>query len=342
MKAIKIFGEKSMGVTEIPKPEPDGYNVIIKIECVGICGSDIHFWELGDLPEYKNMIPGHEHAGIVVDPGARTDLKVGDRVTTIPLTTPCGKCVDCLQGHSFCRNRLPGVGNHVLSPGTYSEYFKTSPIHVRKMYDTMTFEDAAMIEPAATPYAVVKDMGIIPGDRVLVSGGGIIGSFAAQWCKVFGAEYVAMTEVNEFRGQKNLKDGNIDELFDGRDPDLLKKLMEASGGDGFKYFIECTGNAAALDIGMKACRLSGKIALVGVAPKPIPVNTMLGIQKRLTLKCYLAYQANEFEETMKLIADGKFNVKSQHTRDCTPEEVEDMYRHLQDPLCQDVKIMIRF
>jgi len=343
MKAVKILGEKQMAVVDVPKPEANGHNVIIKVECVGICGSDIHFWELGDLPEYKGLIPGHEHAGVVVDPGSRTDLKVGDRVTSIPVTTPCGKCTDCMEGRSFfCRNKRPPVGNHMANPGTYAEYFEADPVLVRKLSDSISFEDASMIEPAATPYAVVKDLGIMPGDRVLVSGGGIIGSFAAQWCKAFGAEYVAMTEVNEFRGKKNLEEGYVDELFDGRDPDLVQKLIAASGGRGFKYFIECTGNAAALTVGMQVCRLSAMVALVGVAPHPIPVHTMLGIQKRLTLKCYLAYSPAEFEETKKLIEDGVFKVSSQWTRDCKPEEVEDMYRHLQDPKCEDVKIMIRF
>ena len=153
MKAAMVTGAKKMVMVDVEKPVADGKKVIIKPTCVGICGSDIHLWEFGMLPQYTNMIMGHEHAGIVVDPGSRTDLKVGDRVTQLPLWGPCGECVDCMEGRShMCKNRVLPTGTYAVSPGSYAEYFTSVPSLVRKIPAGMTDAEAAMIEPASTPY----------------------------------------------------------------------------------------------------------------------------------------------------------------------------------------------
>jgi threonine dehydrogenase-like Zn-dependent dehydrogenase len=117
---------------------------------------------------YRYTIPGHEHAGIVVDPGRRSDLKVGDRITSLPIFSACKKCTACLEEkYSQCQNRSFPPGNYPQSPGTYAEYFLAEPEHVRKIPDTMSDEEASMVEPAATPYAALKDMGINTGTGYL-------------------------------------------------------------------------------------------------------------------------------------------------------------------------------
>ena len=107
MKAAIIVDEKKLEIQQFPKPQPNGRNVIMKMQTIGICGSDIHMWELGAQPGYQNIRPGHEHVGVVVDAGIRTDLKVGDRVTSIPLTGPCGLCGPCLElRFNDCENKI--------------------------------------------------------------------------------------------------------------------------------------------------------------------------------------------------------------------------------------------
>ena len=344
MKGAIITDHKKLEIRDFPKPEPDGKNVIMKVQTCGICGSDIHIWELGDQPGFHNVRPGHEHAGIVIDPGSRTDLKVGDRITSIPRNTECGVCTACLE-HRYddCVNRTKGVGCYSDGPaGTYAEYFITPPFLVRKIPDTMTNEEAAMIEPCATPYSAVKDMGIKRQDKVLVFGGGIIGSFAAQWSKFFGASYVAMVEVNEFRGKKNLELGNIDELFNGKDPELLGKLLKATGGRGFDYVVECTGQSDPLNMAIMASKMRARIALIGSASAPLTFNSVAALFKRARLQAYFTYTDAEFDEVMRLIAEKKFDVLKYYSADCKLEEVEDCYRELQSPDCNKIKIMIQF
>ncbi|MBQ3378259.1 MAG: alcohol dehydrogenase catalytic domain-containing protein [Clostridia bacterium] len=344
MKAAVVTDAKNIEVRDVNKPESDGRNVIVKTQTVGICGGDIHVWEMGDQPTYKGTVMGHEHAGIVVDPGARSDLRPGDRVTTIPVSVGCGVCTACLE-HRFleCEHRVSGMGLSAAGlPGSYAEYFTADPSLVRKIPDNMTNEEAAMVEPCATPYSVVKDMGIKRGDKVLVFGGGIIGSFSAQWSKYFGADYVAMVEVNEFRGKKNLADGNIDELFDGKDPELLGKLLKASGGKGFDYVLECTGHAEPLNTAMMASKMYARIAVIGVSVKPIAFNNVVALFKRARLQAYLGYSNEEFDEVMKLIAEKKFDVSRHYSGGCSLESLNEVFEELHSPTSQKVKMMIQF
>ncbi|MBR2742894.1 MAG: alcohol dehydrogenase catalytic domain-containing protein [Clostridia bacterium] len=344
MKGAIITGAKKIEVRDFPMPEPDGKNVIMKVQTCGICGSDIHIWERGDQPDSYGVRPGHEHAGVVFDPGSRTDLKVGDRITSLPKNTPCGVCTACME-HRYddCTNRIKGIGCYSDGPaGTYAEYFITAPQLVRKIPDTMTNEEAAMVEPCATPYSAVKDMGIRRGDKVLVFGGGIIGSFAAQWSKYFGADYVAMVEVNDFRGKKNLEVGNIDELFDGRDPELLGKLIKASGGKGFDYVLECTGAAQPLNMAMMASKMYARIAIIGISAEPILFNNIVALFKRARLQAYFTYSDAEFDEVLRLIAEKKFDVLRYHSGDCSLDEIEKSFEYLHSPECEKIKIMIQF
>jgi len=343
MKAAVIVGEKKMEIQNFPKPQPNGKDVIMKVQTVGVCGSDIHMWELGGNPGYTGLRPGHEHVGIVVDPGSRTDLKVGDRITTIPVSAHCGECPACLEARfDACQNRIKGVGNFADGPaGTYAEYFITSPHLVRRIPDGMTNEEGAMVEPCATPYSAVKDLGITRGHKVLVFGGGIIGSFAAQWAKYFGADYVGMVEVNEFRGKKNLEDGNIDELFDGKDPDLVKKLLAVTGGKGFDFILECTGQSAPLNTGIMVSKMYARIACIGVSSHPILFNNIFALFKRARLQFYLCYTNDEFDEVIQIIAAKKFDVLRHYSADCKLEEVEDIFKELTDPNCKKVKVMMQ-
>jgi 2-desacetyl-2-hydroxyethyl bacteriochlorophyllide A dehydrogenase len=213
---------------------------------------------------------------------------------------------------------------------------------VRKIPDQMSFEEAALIEPATTTYAAVKDTGIGKGDRVLIAGGGVIGALSAQWCKYLGADFVAMTEINEHRSKKCLELGYADAIFDGKDPELLQKLGAASLGRGFKYFLECSGSAAALEAGMKVCGENALIAELGVMLRPVPVDFMTSLFRKFTIKFYLGYTLADFDKVMSLIAGGKFNVKSMVTGYCGLDDLDATYQKLLDPTCKDMKILLKF
>jgi threonine dehydrogenase-like Zn-dependent dehydrogenase len=146
------------------------------------------------------------------------------------------------------------------------------PHQVRKIPDTMLNEEAALAEPVAVGYSAVKYRKIVPGDTCMVTGGGIIGSVVAQWCKYFGAGLVLMTEAIPGRAQMNTGYGYVDKVYDALDPDLYGKLMKATNGKPFDHTLECSGNVNALNLCISVTKREGEINLVGIIVKPAPVH----------------------------------------------------------------------
>jgi len=336
VRAVVLEGKKQLTVKEVPTPQADGNKVLIKIERCGICGSDIHFWDMGDR---VGLIMGHEFGGTVVDPGSREDLKVGDRVTALPLN-PCGKCPACQKGKwNACMPALKvSPGLYPAAPGAYSEYFLSHPAMVRKLADHVSFDEAAMLEPAAVTLRAVRVIDVQPGDTVLVAGGGIIGLLAAAWAKAAGASYIALTEANPLRGENALKMGDVDAYFDARDEQVVPKLMQASGG-GFDKFIECVGVAPSVNTGLAALKNGGDCLLAGVSYVPLAISTILMTIKELNIKATLGY-VDEFDLALKMITNGKIELTRFISGYVGLDGVQDSFDKLTSGKYGDVKILI--
>ena len=182
MKAIYQAGPCKLGMNEnFPDPVKDGKRPIVKVEYCGICGSDVHSWEIADRT--KGLVMGHEYSGIVVDPGDSTTLKVGDRVTCSPIT-PCGECEWCKMGRDdLCPQDYYSPGTFFKEvPGAMADYMQLGKsAYVKKLPDNMTLRAAALIEPANIGLRACQSVNVEKGDKVLVAGGGIIGVMAAQF-----------------------------------------------------------------------------------------------------------------------------------------------------------------
>jgi len=345
MRALVLENKKKLAVKEVESPVTDGKRVIMKVECVGICGSDLHIWEAG---ERIGIIMGHEFAGTIVDPGDRKDLRVGDRVTCLS-TAPCLKCDLCKSGkENLCNanSRAPGI----LSPknvGAYAELF--SPVqneYIRKIPDNMSFEEAALNEPALTGMRAAQLGGVKKGDKVLVAGGGIIGAMTIQWAKTMGADYVALTEVNQYRLEKVKSFGYVDEAFDPREPDVSKKMLEKTGaptvaeGGGFDVFIDCSGNEAAINFGISLLKKAGTVVFVGIPFKPISFNLFSVVMKQIKAYGLLNYSPASFDECLQAIADGRFPVKQYHTASATLDEAQKYFELLENPSNGHFKVIL--
>jgi L-iditol 2-dehydrogenase len=335
MRAVILEGPKTMVVREVPTPKSNGNKVLIKISKVGICGSDLHMWKAGEL---KGLIMGHEFCGTVVDPGCLQDtLKEGDRVTAFPMN-PCGKCSACKVGMiNMCESGMANIMGAGF-PGAFAEYFLARPDMVRKLPDNIDDETATMIEPAAVALRAVYQAKIKPGDKVLITGGGIIGLLCANWARQAGASFIALTEVNQLRLNYAKKMGEADLVLDGRDENLIPKLMEASGG-GFDVALECTGVTPGIDTSILTVKPSKRIVLVGVSFVPVAVSTFMVFLKELELKGTAAY-TDEFDICMDLIAKGKIKVKKYISDTVSMDGVQDAFERLSSGKTEDVKILI--
>lgn len=337
MKAVAIKEAKQFEIKEIAEPVSDGKKVIIEVLKSGICGSDIHYWVNG---EPKELVMGHEFVGKVIDPGNRSDLVVGDRVTALPIS-PCGKCEACLNGNvQFCPETWSkAVGLSIDNPGGLTKKIAIRSDMVIKVPDNIKDEEVAMVEPMAVGLHATHLGRIAVGDDVLVIGGGIIGLASAMFAKKEGASYVALTETNEARGEKSVKLGVADEWFNATSEDLVPKLMEKTKG-GFDVVIECVGNSAAVNSAISMVKPGGIVVLVGVATDAVPTYTVMAVMKELVLQGAIAYTYNEFKSVIDLISNKRIEVLK-FIDDIVPlEGVQEAYERLTSGKDSAIKILV--
>lgn len=236
MRAAVLESAKNLVIKEVDRPVGDGKNVIMKVVACGLCGSDVHsFW-----PNEKmaGMILGHEFCGTVEDPGARNDLKKGDRIVGMEIN-PCGECEYCKSGRDNLCVQLNVNAPGISRDGGYAEYVSIRPDMIRRLPDSISYIEGALIEPCSVSMHAVLRSGIKEGSKVLVSGGGAIGLFAAACAKIKGAGLVVLTEVDVTRKDIAEKAEFVDTVVDGNLENLSERLFAASER-GFDVILEST------------------------------------------------------------------------------------------------------
>lgn len=341
MKAVSLTGPKTCELIDSPIPESNGEDVIIDVSMCGICGSDLHFWHNGvGMDNKPGLIMGHEFSGTVHDPGNRTDLKQGDRVTALPIN-PCGTCDSCVRGSvNTCLNGMfrPAIG--ISDPGGYAEYCHVRADMVRVIPDTLSDEDAALIEPATVALHAVRQSGLMPGQKVLISGGGPVGLLAAIWAKQLGASQVVLTEVNEFRMDFAKTKLGITDVFDAREKVVAKTLKKQFGG--FDVVIESSAVDAGLILGAHVLNPRGTLVLAGISYTPQSVPTLLCTVKELSIKTAYGYTPEEFDMTLDHVARKAINISPLVTQVIEPEATQEAMENLASGSSTNLKVLIKF
>ena len=336
MKCVKLVGQRKFEVSEIDEPEnKEGY-VTIDVKKAGICGSDIHYWDIGQ-PE--GLVLGHEYCGIVTYNGGREDLKLGDRVTALPIS-PCGKCDACKTGNiQYCKHTWEAAtGLSLTNPGALAPKMAIREDMVIKVPDNITDDEVAMVEPTAVGLHGIHLADIKVGDKVLVIGGGIIGLVSALFAKMEGASLVVVSETNEQRGQNSVDLGVADKWYDAK-TDLTSNIAEDTG-DGFDVVVECCGNDKAVTSAILATRPGGTVVLVGVSMVPITIPTVSVVMSELTVKGAIAYTKEEFQTCIDLMASKKIDVKKFISDVVTLEDVQASYERLTSGTDEAIKILV--
>lgn len=338
MKCVKIVGKKQFVVSEMEEPISKNGNVVFKVAACGICGSDIHYWDNG---EPCGLVMGHEFSGIVINPGNRTDLKVGDRITGLPIS-PCGVCQACKSGNpQYCKlTWSKAVGLSLTNSGGYAEISSCRADMVKKLPDTISNEDASMIEPSAVSLHAVNLSGINGGEKVLIIGGGIIGLMCAEFAKLKGAEYVVLLETNEMRGKKALNFGKIDEFYNANDKNVVSELVQKTIG-GFDVVLECCGNSLAVSEAIMTVKPGGKIILVGVSSTPVTVPLVMSVMGEVSLQGAIAYTVEEFEKCIELIASKDIDVNKYIDGVVGLSKVQNSFERLTSGNDDAIKIIIK-
>ncbi len=337
MKCVAIKGAREFEVKEMAEPVPNGKDVLIDVKRVGICGSDIHYWVAG-AP--AGLVMGHEYCGIVTDVGARDDLKVGDRVTALPIS-PCGHCEACLTGNpQYCPETWTNAtGLSLTYPGAYAPKMAIRPDMVIKVPDNITDEEVAMVEPTAVGLHAIHLADIKVGDKVLVVGGGIIGLVSAMFAKMEGASLVVVSETNEARGNKAVSLGVADEWVDARSQDMVPNMLAKTNG-GFDKVIECCGNAPAVTSAILVVKPGGRVVLAGVSLDAITIPTALAVTKELDLQGAIAYTKKEFQECIDLMSNKQIDVLKFKDDLVRLEDVQASYERLTSGTDAAIKILV--
>ncbi len=300
MKAVAIKALKKLEVVNIPVPKSKDGSVVMEVKKAGICGSDIHYWDMG-MPE--KLVMGHEFCGIVTNPGSRTDLKIGDRVTALPIS-PCGKCPACKSNnHQYCPHTWDeAVGLSLTNPGAYAEMTSVRPDLVVKVPSNITDAEVAMVEPTAVALHAIDLVDIKVGNKVLVIGAGVIGDLCAMFAKMNGASYVAVSETNLKRAKKAVTLKCADEFFDAKDENFMANVKRECPY-GYDVVIDCSGNSAAVTTALTCVKPNGSVVLVGVSTANTSIPSALIVMKELKLFGAIGYTYDEFVQCINLMAN---------------------------------------
>ena len=305
MKAAYLEGTADIRVRESAVPAPAAHEALIRIRSVGICASDIHYYEHGRIGRFvveQPLILGHEPSGEIVDVGAEVShLAPGDRVSIEP-GVPCHACEHCQAGRY---NLCPEVVFMATPPvhGAFAEYVVHPASRCFKIPDGMSYDAAALIEPLSVGlYAVERGRAVL-GDRAVVLGAGPIGLVTLLSLKSQGIDAVTVVDVVDFRLEKARELG-AERIVDARAVDVAAELA-----DSFDVVFETAGAPATVVQTIRLAARGGRVVLVGLSPDDTaPIDTNHIIDKGLDVVGVFRY-AHTWPKAIELVASGRVDLE---------------------------------
>lgn len=310
MKVAVMLGIGKMGFEEreIPKAKDD--EVLVKLEYVGICGSDLHYYETGAIGDYVVKPPfvlGHEPGGTVVEVGKNVKhLKVGDRVALEPGKT-CGHCEFCKTGRY---NLCPDVVFFATPPvdGVFQEYVAHEADLCFKLPDQVSTLEGALIEPLAVGFHAAMQGGARAGQTAVVMGAGCIGLVSMMALKAMGVSKVYVVDIMEKRLQKALELG-ADGIINGAQTDVAEEVKRLTDGKGCDLVVEAAGSQTTTVQAIHMTKKGATIVLVGYSKSgEMTLPTSLILDKELTLKSVFRYR-HIYPMAIEAVAAGRVNLK---------------------------------
>lgn len=310
MKVAVMNGIGKMGFVEREVPQPADNEVLVKLEYVGICGSDMHYYETGRIGDYVVEPPfvlGHEPGGVVVEVGKDVKhLKVGDRVALEPGKT-CGHCEFCKEGKY---NLCPDVVFFATPPvdGVFQEYVAHEAALCFKLPDNVDTMEGALIEPLAVGFHAANQGGAHAGQTAVVFGAGCIGLVSMMALKAEGVSKVYVVDIMQKRLDKAMELGAT-EVINSMDTDVMAEIARLTEGKGADLIIETAGMEITTRQAIHIAKKGAAIVLVGYSKTGemiLPLS--LALDKELTFKTVFRYR-HIYPMAIEAVASGKVNLK---------------------------------
>lgn len=333
MTASVLTAPHAIALADVPVPVLAARQVLVRVEAVGVCGSDTHFYEtgaIGDIRVQGPVILGHESAGTIVAVGAEVDpARVGARVSVEPQIV-CRSCQYCKEGQYHLCPQVKFYGAWPID-GSFADYEVIDDDFAHTIADTMTFAQAAMAEPVSVAVHAARRAHIRVGDRVLVTGAGPIGILFAQVAKAFGAAEVVISDPVANRRDFALQ------LGVNRALDPMVENLDGYG-EYFDAYVDASGNARAIGSAFPAIRRGGIAVLVGMGGDELEIPVSMLQHREITLTGTFRY-VNTWPTALQLISAGAVVVDPLITGRFGLQDVEEaLMKAKTDPLA--IKTMI--
>ena len=310
MKVAVMNGIGKMGYTQRPIPTPKNNEVLVKLEYVGICGSDLHYYETGAIGSYivePPFVLGHEPGGVVVEVGKDVKhLKVGDKVALEPGKT-CGQCEFCKTGRY---NLCPDVIFFATPPvdGVFQEYVAHEAGLCFKLPENVSTMEGALIEPLAVGFHAANLGDAHIGQTAVVFGAGCIGLVSMMALKAKGVSRVYVVDIMAKRLEKALELG-ADGVINGAERDAVEAVLELTGGAGCDLVVETAGTQITTRQAIHMAKKGSTIVLVGYSKSgEMTLPMSLSLDKELTFKTIFRYR-HVYPMAIDAVAAGKINLK---------------------------------
>jgi 2-desacetyl-2-hydroxyethyl bacteriochlorophyllide A dehydrogenase len=312
MQVAVYEGVKSIRFEERPIPRAGPSEAVVKIKYCGICGTDMHIYFIGDPMIKPGVVLGHENVGTIHELGEGvTGFKVGDRVVAGP-PGPCGNCYYCLHGHpNICINGFPQT-NGLGVDGGMAEYMlvKDPAGMLFKIPNSVSFEDAVLVDTIATAYRAITQSAFKLGDNVVVLGAGPIGLSAIQIFRMAGARHITSLEVVDVRRKLALQLGAdiaLDPVSEG--DKLGDKIAQLYDGIGPDIVVEAAGVPQSFELCLTLPRAGGQLLNLGVTGEPSTVIQALMVVNELNIKSSLAYGGEEVQKVLHYLSSDKMSTQ---------------------------------
>ncbi len=333
--AAVLHGARDVRIEQREIPEPGADELLIKVAAVGICGSDLHYYEhaaVGPNVVRGPHILGHEVSGVVVAAGSSA---AGDRLAKRVVIEPgraCGVCGECATGrYNLCRD-MKFLGAPPVD-GALRGHIAVCSRLAYALPQALSDEEGALIEPLAVAVHACRRGRVASGSRVLVTGAGSIGLLTAQVAKARGAREVTVMDLNRSRLRLAQKLGATRVIS----PDELAQLVHE--GPTIDVLLECSGAAAALASALAAVRPGGDVVVVGMAPEGFVTLPLEHLQRRELRVTGSFRYAGCFPEAIELAASGQVALDPLITGRYSLTAVDSALRSARDDPTQ-VKVVI--
>ena len=360
-KEMKAWVLKSPNELELKTkaiPTPSYSEVLVKIDAVAICATDLDVISYGppaliegEKPFNKEFTPGHEYMGTVVALGPSVDeFQIGDRVT-VEIHSGCGQCKRCRMGmYTSCHNYGLNYGkknkghraNGFTSDGGFKQYAINHINTLIKVPDDMTDEEATLVVTAGTTmYGLTELGGLVAGESLVVIGPGPIGLLGVAVAKALGADPVILIGTRNDRLEIGKKLGADFVLNVKEENDIVNSVKSLVGDLGADYVVECAGTEKALDDAIMMTNRGGKICLAAFPHDPIKVNIPHMVINNIYMYGIRGEGKSATHRAMAFMKQKRFNAKLVHTHTFKMSELPTALKYAKERIDGAIKVVIK-